>query len=167
MTFYGMGLGLLAAFKAKTTKQTKQQQKTRVQGYPRAWCEMSSGKYGVDLLNQLLGCPPLATRGINIYVRRTTKENELFFSRECRYNFLKVKSLTVSEKLHTCVISSKVRQGWSGRGIFQQPLESFSQNTNPCLGNIKTNKQKNPKKQKKKPKTKTLLQPLEASCPFF
>lgn len=166
MTFYGMGLGLLAAFKAKTTKQTKQQQKTRVQGYPRAWCEMSSGKYGVDLLNQLLGCPPLATRGINIYVRRTTKENELFFSRGCRYNFLKVKSLTVSEKLHTCVISSKVRQGWSGRGIFQQPLESFSQNTNPCLGNIKTNKQKNPKKPKK-PKTKTLLQPLEASCPFF
>lgn len=118
MTFYGMGLGLLAAFKAKTTKQTKQQQKTRVQGYPRAWCEMSSGKYGVDLLNQLLGCPPLATRGINIYVRRTTKENELFFSIGCRYNFLKVKSLTVSEKLHTCVISSKVRQGWSGRGIF-------------------------------------------------
>lgn len=34
----------------------------------------------VDLLNQLLGCPPLATRGKNIYVRRTTKENELFFS---------------------------------------------------------------------------------------
>lgn len=85
MTFYGMGLGLLAAFKAKTTKQNNE--KSRVQGYLRAWCEMSSGKFGVDLLNQLLGCPPLATRGKNIYVRRTTKENELFFPEDIDKTF--------------------------------------------------------------------------------
>lgn len=78
MTFYGMGLGLLAAFKAKTTKQTKQQ-KTRVQGYPRAWCEMSSGKYGVDLLNQLLGCPPLATRGKTSTSEEQPRKMSFFF----------------------------------------------------------------------------------------
>lgn len=74
-----MEWGWVCLLLSKQKPQNKTMKKSRVQGYLRAWCEMSSGKFGVDLLNQLLGCPPLATRGKNIYVRRTTKENELFF----------------------------------------------------------------------------------------
>lgn len=87
--FMEWGWVCLLLSKQKNDKTNKTTKKNTCSGLSQAWCEMSSGKFGVDLLNQLLGCPPLPTRGKNIYVRRTTKENELFFSPEDIDNFLK------------------------------------------------------------------------------
>lgn len=47
LTFYGMGLGLLAAFKAKTIKMCS--------GLPQPGVHCLLGQLGVGFLNQLLG----------------------------------------------------------------------------------------------------------------
>lgn len=74
-----MEWGWVCLLLSKQKPQNKQNNKKHVfRAIPGPGVKCLLGN-GVDLLNQLLGCPPLATRGINIYVRRTTKENELFF----------------------------------------------------------------------------------------
>lgn len=88
--FMEWGWVCLLLSKQKPQNKQNKNEKTRVQGYPRAWCEMSSGKFGVDLLNQLLGCPPLPTRGKN-HLRQKNNQGKwaFFFFPEDIDNFLK------------------------------------------------------------------------------
>lgn len=76
LTFYGIGLGLLAAFKAKTINMCS--------GLPQLGVKMSSGYIGVGFLNQLLGCQPLATRGKKHLLRRKNSQGKwvIFFPEE-------------------------------------------------------------------------------------